>query len=75
MSREEIKKKYEKEVNAISAANKVDTGVALDMFLHNCKVITAAAAAAGHDWYKGGSLDELMKDYRAYVNQLPKGGK
>ncbi len=72
MTREEMKKKYEKEINAIAKANNVDTGVALDMFLHNCKTIKTAAAAAGKDWYVGSSLDTMITDYKAYFDKLPK---
>ena len=67
--------KYNQAVSRIAAKNNVDLGVAGDMFLHNAKVLSAAAKKAGADWYNGTgivNIDQLFADYAEYEKSIKK---
>lgn len=67
MDKKTFEIKYDIAIRSISEKNKVDLGVAFDMFVHNARVLATAVNDAGADWYKGAAridVDALVTDVK-----------
>ncbi len=75
MDRNLIKKKYNAQIVRIAEKNKVDLGVALDMFIADIQKLLQAVTAAKTNWYLGIGFidfDEAITDMKAYQEAVTK---